>query len=442
MIVQKTIHTPIEKVRVFQRKLYLSAKENPKRKYAVLYDKIYRPDVLQMAWESVKANRGAAGIDEQTIWDVETYGTQKMLEEIGNNLREKKYRPHPVRRVYIPKPDGRQRPLGIPTVKDRIVQTAVKIIMEPIFEAGFAPFSYGFRPKRSAHEALREIYKYINFGCQWVVDADLKAYFDTIPHDKLIKLVQLRITDQSILKLLVLWLKAGIMDNSILKQSLLGTPQGGIISPLLANIYLNALDQLWVKQNLGSRPHDAHLIRYADDFVILCSRNPEKYFEIAKQRLTRLELVINEEKTKIKHAKEGFNFLGHTFIVARSKATGKQKCFYYPANKAMASVKRKVREIVSASQHKNLTDVIAQLNPVLRGWGNYFKTGNAKERFKTIDTYVTYILSIMLRKKYQKKSKGWREHPPSWFYDKHRLYCLRKSITTVTDETIRYGRPI
>ncbi len=440
MIAPKATHIPQDKVRVLQRKLYRAAKDNPRRKFGVLYDKVYRQDVLRQAWSNVKANKGAAGIDEQTISAAEEYGVQRLLGEIGEVLLSKSYRPSPVRRVYIPKPDGRQRPLGIPTVTDRIVQAAVKIVIEPIFEAGFADFSYGFRPKRSAQDALREIYKYINFGCHWVVDADLKSYFDTIPKDKLIKLVRMRITDKFVIKLLSLWLEAGVMEDGKLSHSPLGTPQGGVISPLLANIYLDALDRLWVKQRLGDRQHDAHLMRYADDFVILCARNPEKYLGIAKQRLDRLELTLNSEKTKIKHVREGFNFLGHTFILAPSRVTGKMKCFYYPSLKAVAAVKQSVKEIIRHQQHRNLPDVVGQLNLVLRGWGNYFKTGNAKDVFQQIDSYVTYNLCIMLRKKHKKPGKGWRDHPPSWFYDNHKLYCLRKSVTSSPNDVIRYGR--
>jgi len=440
MIAQKATHILQDKVQVLQRKLYRAAKVNPRRKFGVLYDKVYRQDVLMRAWSNVKANRGAAGIDEQTIAAVEEYGVQRLLREIGEVLQRKAYRPSPVRRVYIPKPDGRQRPLGIPTVTDRIVQAAVKIVIEPIFEAGFADFSYGFRPKRSAQDALREIYKFVNFGCHWVVDADLKSYFDTIPQDKLIKLVRLRVTDKFVVKLLTLWLEAGVMEDGNLSRSPLGTPQGGVISPLLANIYLDALDRLWVKQNLGDRQHDAHLIRYADDFVILCARNPEKYLGIAKQRLDRLGLTLNSEKTKIKHVREGFDFLGHTFILAPSRMDGKTRCFYYPSQKAMASVRRDVKQITQHQQHRDLPAVVGLLNPVLRGWGNYFKTGNAKDAFRKIDTYVVYTLCIMLRKKYKKRAKGWREHPPSWFHDNHKLHCLRKSVTSGRSGSVRFGR--
>lgn len=236
MIANKAIHI-LPKVRVFQRKLYLSAKADKKRKFGNLYDKVYREDFLSSAWNCVKRNKGAAGIDSQTFDDIEEYGVQKFLDEIQDQLKGKKYRPKSVKRVYIPKSNGKKRPLGIPTVRDRVVQTAVKFVIEPIFEADFQEFSYGFRPRRNANQAIREIYKYLNFGCNWIIDADLKGYFDTIPHDKLILLVKERITDKAIIKLLNLWLKAGIMENLKIRNNLLGTPQGGVISPLLANVY-------------------------------------------------------------------------------------------------------------------------------------------------------------------------------------------------------------
>ena len=438
MIAQGAIHIPQDKVRVLQRKLYRAAKDNPRRKFGVLYDKVYRPDVLMRAWQQVRANKGAAGLDKQTIEDVEGYGTQRMLSEIREALQRKAYRPAPVRRVYIPKPDGRQRPLGIPTVKDRVVQTAVKIVIEPVFEARFASFSYGFRPKRSALHAIEEIHKFLNFGCRWVVDADLKSYFDTIPHDKLIKLVQLRITDKAVIKLLVLWLEAGVMEDGTIARTSLGTPQGGVISPLLANIYLNALDQLWVKQNLAGWNHNAHLVRYADDFVILCRKDPEKYLSIAKERLDRLGLTLNSEKTRIIHATEGFEFLGHKFKVARSPATGKTKCFFFPSSKAIASVKRAVKLIIQPRQHCSMPAIVAELNPVLRGWGNYFRTSYARDAFIKVDEYVVVKLCLMLRKKYKKRHKGWRDHPPSCFYNLHKLYCLRQGLTAHRRKGSRY----
>lgn len=429
-----------EVVRVFQRQIYLAAKADTNRKFGVLYDKVYRDDVLWYAWQQVMENRGSSGIDRQSIADILEYGEAKLLMEIKEELKGKRYRPKAVLRVMIDKDNGKKRPLGIPTVKDRIVQTAVKIIIEPIFEADFAEHSYGFRPKRSAHDAIQQIYQYLRFGCRWVVDADLKSYFDTIPHDKLILLVEQRITDKSIIKLLKLWLSAGVLSEGSVIRNVIGTPQGGVISPLLANIYLNALDQLWIKQGYGNRNHDAHLIRYADDFVILCKRNPEQYFGIAKERLARLSLVINEEKSRIVQATDSFDFLGHTFIVAPSRKTRKLHPYYYPSDKSMKKIKAKVKEIIKGGQHLDLPIVINQLNPVLRGWGNYFKTGNSKERFHEIDLYVTFNLTIMLRKKYQKRAKGWREHPPSFYYQNHGLVSLRAMTTMIGSDNKRYGR--
>jgi Retron-type reverse transcriptase len=441
MIAAKAIHIPQERVRVFQRKLYRAAKVNPKRKFGVLYDKVYSFDLLWQAWLDVKANRGSAGIDHETIKDIEEYGVNKLLLRVSELLRGKKYKPQAVLRVYISKSDGRKRPLGIPTVADRVVQTATKYVIEPIFEADFADFSYGFRPKRSAHNALREIYKWLNFGCKWVVDADLSSYFDTIPHDKLMWLVQERINDKSVLKLLKMWLKAGVLEEGKIKPTDLGTPQGGVVSPLLANIYLNALDRFWVNNGYGTnRNHDAHIVRYADDFVILCHHDPNRYFDLARSRLDRLSLTINKEKTRIVDAIEGFNFLGHTFIRGESRKNKQYKTYYYPSDKAMKSVKAKVKEITTHSSHLDMPDVVETLNPILRGWGNYFKTGNAKEHFDEIDHYIMRNLTIMLRKKHKKRSKGWREHPPSWFYDYHKLICLRKMCTNIDDDNKRYKR--
>jgi len=440
MIAQKAIHIS-RKVQVFQRKIYLSAKADDKRKFGVLYDKIYRDDVLQVAWNSVRSNKGSAGIDFQTVEKIENYGVKKFLKEIQEQLKSKKYQPKAVKRVYIPKANGKKRPLGIPTVRDRVVQTAVKLVIEPIFEADFQDYSYGFRPKKSANQAIREIYKYLNFGCEWVIDADLKGYFDTIPHDKLLLLVKERVTDKSIIKLLNLWLEAGIMEDSQVRSNTLGTPQGGVISPLLANIYLNALDRYWANNNLAGRAHDAHLVRYADDFVILCHHEPSKYMELAKRRLSQLGLVINEDKTRIIHASKGFDFLGFTLRKGKSHKTGKLNTYYYPSKKSMKNIKRKVKEVIQHGQHLDMNELVEKLNPMLRGWGNYFKAGNSKAHFKSIDQYVVYNLTIMLRKKHKKAGKGWREHPPSWYYEYFGLICLRKTTTiAMMTENERYQR--
>jgi len=432
------------KVRVLQRNLYLAAKTNPKRKFGVLYDKVCREDVLLAAYVQVKANKGAPGIDHQNFDDIEQgIGVGQYLSNIREKLINKRYKPLPVRRVYIPKPDGSLRPLGIPIITDRVVQAAVKIVIEPLFEAIFKDCSYGFRPQKSAHLALREIYKWLNFGCRWVVDADLKSYFDTIPHDKLLLSVRSKVIDHSVVKLIELWLKAGVMEDLQVRANTTGTPQGGVISPLLANLYLHWLDQTWEKKGFGERIHDAHLVRYADDFVILCKQRPEHYLAQAKVVLDRLSLTLNTQKTRIVNAeKEPFNFLGHKFAVQPSKLDGKRKTYYYPSPKAMRSVKKKIQGVVRTGQHLDLPWLIKErVNPILRGWGNYFKTGNSRKHFLSIANYTVWTLCIMLRKKHKKRSKGWRDHPPSWFYDYQGLFKLY-SLSAVGDEGKRYGRVV
>ena len=430
-MIAKAQNMPLDKVRVLQRSLYRAAKADSKRTFGVLYDKVCRGDVLRAAYAQVRANQGAPGIDRQSFEMIERgVGVETFLNEIRHKLLAKRYRPQPVRRVYIPKSDGSQRPLGIPVIADRVVQAAVKIVIEPLFEANFKDFSYGFRPRKSARQALRDVYKWLNFKCRWVVDADLKSYFDTIPHDKLLLSVRTRVTDRSVLKLIALWLRAGVMEEMGLRTETAGTPQGGVISPLLANLYLHWLDHVWEKKGYGQRQHDAHIVRYADDFVILCKERPEFYLGEAKKVLDRLGLTLNATKTRIVHVQqEPFDFLGHRFVVQRSRVSGELKTYYHPSPKAMKTVKKKIREVVRKGQHLNLSTLVKeQVNPLLRGWGNYFKMANSRKQFLQIATYTTYTLTIMLRKKHKKRSKGWRDYPPSWFYNYHglfKLYSLR-----------------
>lgn len=441
-MIAKAENTRLDKVQVLQRKLYLAAKTNPRRKFGVLYDKVCREDVLRAAYAQVRANKGAPGIDQQSFEMIEKeVGVGTFLSELRAKLVAKRYKPLPVRRVYIPKADGTQRPLGIPVIADRVVQAAVKIAIEPLFEAVFKDFSYGFRPRKNAHQALREIYKWLNFKCHWVVDADLKSYFDTIPHDKLLLTVQSKVIDRSVVKLIAMWLKAGVMEEMSVRTATTGTPQGGVISPLLANLYLHWLDQTWDKRKFGERSHDAHLVRYADDFVILCKERPDFYLEQARQVLDRLGLTLNAKKTRVLNVEaEPFDFLGHRFTVRPSKKTGKQNTFYHPSPKAMNSIKKKVREIVQTGQHWELPLLIKErINPLLRGWGNYFKMGNSRKHFVSIANYTTYTLCIMLRKKHKKRSKGWRDHPPSWFYDYHGLFKLY-GLSIANSDQQRYGR--
>jgi len=426
-VIAKAQNTPFDKVRVLQRSLYRAAKANPTRKFGVLYDKVCRDDVLRAAYGQVRANGGAPGIDHQTFEIIEKeIGVGKFLRSIKERLLRRRYKPLPVRRVYIPKADGRQRPLGIPVITDRVVQAAVKIVIEPLFEAIFKDFSYGFRPRKNAQQALREVYKWINFGCHWVVDADLKSYFDTIPHDRLLLSVRSRVIDRSVVKLIELWLKAGVMEELEVRKETTGTPQGGVISPLLANLYLHWLDRFWERRAYGERSHDAHMVRYADDFVILCGRRPEFYLAEARKILDRLGLTLNAEKTRVLNVQEdSFDFLGHRFVVRPSTRDGAKRTYFYPTPKTMQSVKKKIREVVRGGQHWDLSKLIRErVSPILRGWGNYFKTGSSRKHFLSIANYTTWTLCIMLRKKHQKRSKGWRDHPPSWFYDYHGLFKL------------------
>jgi RNA-directed DNA polymerase len=298
-----------EKVRVLQRKLYRAANAQPGRTFRVLYDKVCMREVLQTAWERVRRNRGSAGIDGETIRDIEAYGVERFLDELREELRSGRYRPQPVRRVFIPKPDGRQRPLGIPRVRDRVAQAAVRLVIEPLFEASFRPGSYGFRPKRDAGQAIQAIRDGVHRGFNEVIDLDLKNYFDTIDQGVLMKLVARRVSDPRVLRMIRRWLRAGVMLEGRREETLVGTPQGGVISPLLANIYLHPLDvysERWMKKT--------RMVRYADDLVVLWPKgHAQKTMLEIRRFLARLRLTVNEEKTRITTAREGFDFLGVHF---------------------------------------------------------------------------------------------------------------------------------
>ena len=378
-----------DKVRDLQRRLYATAKSQPARRFHALYDKVYRADVLRRAWENVRANRGAPGVDRTTIEDIEAQGVEAFLEGIRQELQEGRYRPAPLRRVYIPKKDGRKRGLGIPVLKDRVCQAAAKIVLEPILEADFLPCSYGFRPQRNALQAMEVIRLTGNRGQSWVVDFDIKGAFDHIAHESIIQALSRRVSDRRMTALIKGWLRCGVMEEGQHRTTTAGTPQGGVVSPLLANLVFHDLDTA-----MSRHPEWATFVRYADDGLVLTRtrEQAERALEIVKETVQRHGMELNSEKTRIARLEQGVDFLGFHVQRAPSKLNpNKTYTYRWPARKAEAAVRERIRNTMAGRAHLSLS--LPQLlrervNPILRGWGAYFRYGNSTEVFQRIDRYV------------------------------------------------------
>jgi len=398
----------VDHVERLQRRLGAAAKRSEGRRFHALYDRISRRDVLEEAWKRVKRNKGAAGVDDQTIDSIRALGEESFLDDLSKTLRAGRYRPQAVRRHWIPKARGGRRPLGIPTVRDRVVQTATKLVLEPIFEVDFKDCSYGFRPGRSATQALEALRLRGSGGKgNHVFDADIQDFFGSLDREVLMKRVMLRVSDRRVLALIRGWLEAGVMEDGQETKLLSGTPQGGVISPLLSNIYLAFLDERWTKQcaEIGT------LVRYADDFVIMCNtkRDVEEAERRVKMIFGRLRLTLHPDKTRkldLSGGKQGFDFLGchlHKRMSGKIWENERKRVYFlqrWPSTASMKRIKQRVKELTPrAACHRDLRETITKINPVVRGWGSYFATGNAADKFNQVDSYVWKRLRDLVRKR-------------------------------------------
>jgi RNA-directed DNA polymerase len=413
-----SLATP-DKIRDLRIKLYRKAKNEPEFRFYQLYDKVYREDILNHAYELAKANDGAPGVDGESFEDIERKGLEEWMKGLREQLRNKTYKPQPVRRVMIPKPGGGERPLGIPTIRDRVAQTAAKLILEPIWEADLEPNAYGYRPQKSAQDAIQKVDELLQAGYTDVVDADLSKYFDTIPHSELIECVARRIVDKHMLHLIQMWLKVPVEERDENGKRRLtggkdndrGTPQGGVISPALANLYINRMLKGFRQSRRGEQ-FRAQIVNYADDFVILSRGNAKEALEWTRGVLERLELTLNEKKTSIRNAcREHFDFLGYTFGPHYSMRTGREYMGYSPSKKSVARIKENVGDLLVASNVKPWVEVCERLNRKLRGWRAYFGCGATAKAYRAVDEHVYEAVRHFLRRRHKVSSQGTHRFP-------------------------------
>jgi RNA-directed DNA polymerase len=428
-----SLTTP-DNIRTLQRKLYVKAKAEPAYRFYLLYDKIYRPDILLHAYNLVRANRGAPGVDGVTCAAIEAAGRETWLAGIASELRTKTYQPQPVRRVMIPKPGGGERPLGIPTIRDRVVQTATKLVLEPIFEADLEPTTYGYRPGRSGIDAVKAVHRLLCQGFTDVVDADLSKYFDTIPHQDLLCSVAARIVDRHVLRLLKLWLKTPVEETdpdgrrrmSGGKQSTCGTPQGGVISPLLANRYMNRFLRHWRNQE-REEAFRAHVVAYADDFVILSRGHADEALAWTRRVMARLGLTVNEAKTAVRDARqERFDFLGYSFGPHHYRKNGNWYLGASPSKKSVQRLKVRAGEILVPSDNAPWDEVRDRLNQLLRGWAAYFSYGTRQTAYRAVDRYVHETVRGFLKRRHKVPTRGTRQFSEKVVFGKLGVLRLRR----------------
>jgi RNA-directed DNA polymerase len=429
---------PPPKVQKLQTTLHTKAKESPSYRFDRLYDKVYRRDILEFAYLRCRFNDGAPGVDGQTFADIEAYGRDRWLDELTTELRERTYQPHPVRRVFIPKGDGKQRPLGIGSIRDRVAQMAVVLVLEPIFEADLQPEQHAYRPDHSALDAVRQVHGHVNTGHTEVVDADLSGYFDSIPHAELVKSLSRRISDRHLLGLIKMWLVAPVEETDERgrtrrttrnKDEGRGSPQGSPLSPLLANVYMRRFIVGW--KTLGhERRLDAHIVNYADDFVICCRGTADEAMATMRRMMSKLRLTVNETKTRRCHVpEETFDFLGYTIGRCYSPRTGRPFIGTRPSAKKIANLREEIRELTDRRWlWTEIEDRVARLNRLLLGWSNYFCLGPVSRAYRAIDRHGRHRLRQWLCAKHQVKSRGTSRFPDQYLNDK--LGLLRLSART------------